>query len=62
MVLLHCNLHLKESVEMSSIFWLLRVESGDFSQAEEGTSACKAEQIYKMTTIFPEIALGCLFV
>ena len=37
---------------MCSSFWLLRVESGDFSQAEKERTACKAEQIHKMTTIF----------
>ena len=37
---------------MSSSFWPLRVESGDFSQAERETTAGKAEQIHKMTTIF----------
>ena len=39
---------------MSSSFWLLRVESRDFSQAEKERTACKAEQIYKMTTIFTQ--------
>ena len=39
---------------MSSIFWLLRVESRDFSQAENETTACKAEQIHKMTVIFTQ--------
>ena len=37
---------------MSSSFWLLQVESCDFFQAEIERSACKAEQIHKMTTIF----------
>ena len=37
---------------MSSSFWLLRVKSHDFSQAEKYRNACKAEQIHKMTTIF----------
>ena len=37
---------------MSSSFWLLRVESHDFSQAEKERTACKAEQIHKLTTIF----------
>ena len=36
---------------MSSSCWLLEVESRDF-QAEKERSACKAEQIHKMTTIF----------
>ena len=33
---------------MSSSFWLLGVESRDFSQA------CKPKQIHKMTTIFTQ--------
>ena len=37
---------------MSPSFWLLRVESRDFSQAEKERTACKAEQIHKMTTMF----------
>ena len=40
---------------MSSSFWLLQGESLDFSQAEKERTACKAEQIYKMTTIFTQI-------
>ena len=36
---------------MSSSFWLLGVESRDFSHAEKERTACKAEQIHKMTTI-----------
>ena len=39
---------------MSSGFWLLRVESRDFSQAEKERTACKAEQIHKMTIIFTQ--------
>ena len=39
---------------MSSSFWLLGVESRDFSQAEKEKTACKAEQIHKMTTIFTQ--------
>ena len=39
---------------MSSGFWLLRVESRDFSQAEKKRTACKAEQIHKMTIIFTQ--------
>ena len=39
---------------MTSSFWLLRVESRDFSQAEKERNACKAEQIHKMTTIFSQ--------
>ena len=37
---------------MSSSFWLMGVESRDFSQAEKERTACKVEQIHKMTTIF----------
>ena len=39
---------------MSSRFWLLQAESRDFSQAEKERSACKVEQIHKMTTIFTQ--------
>ena len=39
---------------MSSSFWLLGVESRDFSQAENERTACKAEQVSKMTTIFTQ--------
>ena len=39
---------------MSSSFWLLGVESRDFSQAEKERTACKAEQIHKITTIFTQ--------
>ena len=35
---------------MSSSFGLLGVESRDFSHAEKERTACKAEQIHKMTT------------
>ena len=41
---------------MSSSFWLLRVESRGLSHAEEERTACKAEQIHKMTTIFTQNA------
>ena len=37
---------------MFSTFWLLGVESRDFSLAEKERTACKAEQMNKMTTIF----------
>ena len=37
---------------MSSSFWLLGVESGDFFRVEKERTACKAKQIHKMTTIF----------
>ena len=33
---------------------ILGVESRDFSQAEKEITACKAEQIHKMTTIFTQ--------
>ena len=39
---------------MSSSFWLLGVESRDFSQAEKERTACKAEQIHTMTTCFTQ--------
>ena len=39
---------------MSSSFWLLGVESRDFSHAEKERTACKAEQIYKMANVFPQ--------
>ena len=39
---------------MFSSFWLLGVESRDFSQAEKERIACEAVQIHKMTTIFIE--------
>ena len=41
-------------LDMFSSFWLLRVESRDFSQAEKEKTACKAEQIHKMTTTFTQ--------
>ena len=37
---------------MSFGFWLLGVESREFSQAEKQITACTAGQIHKMTTIF----------
>ena len=39
---------------MSSRFGLLGVKSHDFSQAEKERTACKIEQIHKMTTIFTQ--------
>ena len=39
---------------MSSSFWLLGVESHDFSQAEKVRTACKDQYIHKMTTIFTQ--------
>ena len=52
---------------MSFSFWLLRVESQDFSQAEKERTACKAKQIHNMTTIFTQngpwlsfrVKIGC---
>ena len=41
-------------IYMCSSFWLLGVESRDFSKAEKERTACKAEQIHKMTTIFSQ--------
>ena len=41
-------------VYMSSSFWLLSVGSRDLSQAEKEITACKDEQIHKMTTIFTQ--------
>ena len=37
---------------MSFSFWLLGVESRGFSHAEKEGTACKADQIHKMTIIF----------
>ena len=37
-----------------SSFWLLGVESRDFSQAEKERTACQAVQIHKMATIFTQ--------
>ena len=39
---------------ISFSFWLLRVESRDFSQAEKERTACKADQIHKITTSFTQ--------
>ena len=39
---------------MSFSFWLLGVESRDIYHAEKKRTACKAEQIQKMTSIFPQ--------
>ena len=48
---------------MSSSFWLLVVESRDFSQAEKENTASKAEQIHKMATIVtPNDNLGPFWV
>ena len=39
---------------MFSSLWLLGVESHNVSQTEKERTACKAEQIHKMTTIFTQ--------
>ena len=49
------------STYMSSSFWLLGVESREFSHAEKKRTACKAEQIHNMTIIFAQMVLGCRF-
>ena len=41
-------------LSMCSSFWMLGVESHDFSQAETEITACKAEKIHKMTSIFTQ--------
>ena len=40
---------------------ILVVESHDFSQAEKEMTACKAEQIHKMTPIFTQNDIQGLF-
>ena len=50
-----------EVLYMSSSFWLLGVESRDFFQAEKERTACKPEQIHKMTTIFTQNGPRLLF-
>ena len=39
---------------MSFSFWLLAVRSRDLSQFEKDITACRAEQIHKMTPIFTQ--------
>ena len=39
---------------MSSNFYLLADESRDLSQAKKEITACKAEEIHKLTTIFTQ--------
>ena len=46
---------------MSSNFWLLVVESRNFSHAEKERTASKAEQIHEMTIIFIQNALRLSF-
>ena len=48
-------------LHMCSSFWLLGVETRDFSQAEKKRTACRAWQIVKMTTIFTQNKLGSNF-
>ena len=44
---------------MSSSFWMLGIESRDFSCAEKKRTTCKAEQIHKITTtLFPRIVFA----
>ena len=47
-----------KAVYMWSSFWLLGVESRDFSHAVKERTACKAKQIHKMTL---KKVLGCRF-
>ena len=49
-----CRPYIFRDLYMLSSFGLLRVESRYFSQAEKERTACKAEQIHKMTTIFTQ--------
>ena len=46
---------------MSSSFWLLGVESRDFSHTEKERTASKAEQTYKMTIISTQHGPRLLF-
>ena len=46
---------------MSFSFWLLGVESRDFSHDEEERTACQDEQIHKMTPVFTQNCPGFLF-
>ena len=48
-------------VYVFSSFWLLGVESRDFGHAEKERTACKAEQINKMTTIVIQNGLRLSF-
>ena len=42
------------ALQQCSSCWLLEIETRGFSQAEKEKTACKAEQIHKMTTIFTQ--------
>ena len=44
----------RSSTYMSSSFWLVEVDSRDFSHVEKERTARKAEQIHKLTTIFTQ--------
>ena len=44
----------KKVLYMSFSFGLFWVESRDFSHAEKEITACKAEQVHNMTTIFTQ--------
>ena len=46
---------------MASSFWLLGVESRDFSHTEKERTACKSDRIHKMTTIFTQNGLRLSF-
>ena len=41
----------RQLLYMSSSFWLLGVESRDFSQADNERTVCKAEQIHKLFSL-----------
>ena len=41
-------------VYTSFSFWLLTLGSRDLSQTKKDITACKAEQIHKVTTIFTQ--------
>ena len=45
---------------MSSSFWLLTVESRDFSYTEKERIACKADQIHKVTTLLCEVTINSI--
>ena len=48
------SLKATEVLYMSSSFWLLGVESRDFSHAEKEITACKSCAIHKLTIIFTQ--------
>ena len=48
------QLGMSQMLYMCSSFWLLGVESLEFSQTEKETTACKAEEIHKIATIFTQ--------